>query len=239
MTRKATVVKGSPLRAIGPERQRPTKARVTKKKTWAQSIEDVLARLKWALSSKSRRHAFQERLARASVRAGSDRAIRSDGLLNLFSVIVVVLTHSEIGQWLVADRRKGYSRPAVKELDRRAFGDLVENERSEKRTWRALRWMTAAGFLRTDQLAVTDPATGQTRADIAVRHLRPMFFDLLGLGHLVSKFARERDREAGRRREERLAPIRSQDLEESFLEIAGGGPFQIWNDSPSSAPSPS
>lgn len=239
MTRKATVRKGSTLRAIGPERQRLAKARVTGKKTWIKCIEDVSLRIKSALSTKSRRHAFQQHLAKSGVRAGSSRFIRSDGLLNLLSIILVLVTHSEIGQWLIADKRKGYSRPKVSELDRRAFGDLVESERSEKRTWRALRWLTAAGFLHTDELAITDPLTGQTRAEVAVRHLRPLFFDLLGLSHLVSAYARDRDRDAGRRREERLAPLRTDQLEEGWLEVAGAGPFQIYNDAPGSAPWPS
>jgi hypothetical protein len=239
MTRKATVRKGSALRAIGPERQRPSKAQATGKKTWIKTIEDVLVRIKWALSTKSRRHAFQQHLAKAGVRAVSSRVIRSDGLLNLLSVIVVLLTHSEIGQWLLADKRKGYSRPPVRELDRRAFGDLVPMERSDKRTWRALRWLTAAGFLRTNELAITDPVTGKTRAEVAVRHLRPLFFDLLGLSHLVSAFARDRDRDAGRRREERLAPLRSDELEDAALEVAGAGPFPIYGDAPSAWPWPS
>lgn len=206
--RGSTVVKASPLRAIGPARQRPAKAAQTGRKGWIQTIEDVWLRVESAI--KNRRHHFHRELAGArSSTAGHEiqRAIRTDGLTNLHSVVCVLVSHAEVGQWLIADRRKNHQRPSVEKLDERAFGPLVEKERSPKRTWRALRLLRAAGYLRVDRL-VQEGQDGQLREQIAVRHLTRKFFDFLGLGHLVSAAARDADREPGRRRETLLSPLR-------------------------------
>lgn len=190
--RNATVVKGSPLRGIGPERQRDAKAAKSGIRHWRREIEQAKGRADDQLLSK-RGDLYQALRHARPVKGANIKHVRKEGLKNLRSVLGVLVGHSEFETGFIGDGRHQHRRWSVADLDYRAFGDLVDCERSEKRTWRWLAVLEAAGCLVTHRIAHT--ADGETyRADVAIRCLTRRFYVLIGLGGAVKAAAIHADR---------------------------------------------
>lgn len=190
--RGATVVKGSPLRGIGPERQRDAKAAKSGLRHWRREIEQAKSRADDQLLGK-RGDLYQALRHARPVKRANIKHVRKEGLKNLRSVLGVLVGHSEFETGFIGDGRHQHRRWSVADLDYRAFGDLVDCERSDKRTWRWLAVLEAAGCLVTHRIAHTED--GETyRADVAIRCLTRRFYSLIGLGGAVKAAAIHADR---------------------------------------------
>lgn len=190
--RGATVVKGSALRGIGPERQRDAKAARSGLRHWRREIEQSKGRADAQLLDK-RGDLYLALQGARRVRSANIKHVRKEGLKNLRSVLSVLIGHSEFDTGFIGDGRHQHRRWSVAELDFRAFGDLVDRERSAKRTWRWLSVLQAAGCLVTHRVAHKTDG-GAYRADIAIRCLTRRFYSLIGLGGAVKAAAIHADR---------------------------------------------
>lgn len=107
------------------------------------------------------------------------RRIRSDGLINLESVLLSVLTSTDLASGVVADPAQADG-TCMRQLDIRAYGSPVDGERSLRRTERHARTLTHLGLLETIEQRHKLPK--RYRSTPAVRSFDlARFFRLLGL----------------------------------------------------------
>jgi hypothetical protein len=114
--------------------------------------------------------------------------MRSDGLINLESFLISVLTSTDLESGVVADPSKE-SGTCMRQLDARAYGNKVEGERSLRRSERHARTLTHVGLLETIEQRHRLPK--RYRSTPAVRGLDlDRIFRLLGLS-AVYRLARK------------------------------------------------
>lgn len=116
------------------------------------------------------------------------RRIRSDGLINLESLLLSVLTSTDLRSGVVADPAQADG-TCMRQLDVRAYGAPVESERSLRRSERHARTLAHLGLLETIEQRHKLPE--RYRSTPAVRSFDlERFFRLLGL-HAVYSLARK------------------------------------------------
>lgn len=107
------------------------------------------------------------------------RRIRSDGLINLESILLSVLTSTDLASGVVADPAQADG-TCMRQLDARAYGEQVAGERSMRRAERHARTLTHLGLLETIEQRHKLPK--RYRSTPAVRSFDlDRLFGLLGL----------------------------------------------------------
>lgn len=166
--RRRTMRAGSPLRAISS----PLTASPAKIST-LPTHRQILAVQAGALRDSLRK--MQAGLGADSPQAPRRRR-RSERVLNVTTLIEVLLRMTCIKTGRIGRPKAfgvqpgepaGWRNPTVAELGRWAFGELVQFERAEDRTWRALRQLIEAGFLKVDKTPpVVEKGGFQGRASV-------------------------------------------------------------------------
>ncbi len=149
---------------------------------WPQLIEQGIYKLQQQCG---RRCGGLYDLLNSSSVAGRSRSrrMRSDGLINLEAFLIAVLTSTDLASGVVADpaQKDGTS---MRQLDVRAYGKPVEDERSQRRSERHAHTLTELGLLETIEQRHKLPE--RYRSSPAVRSLDlDRLFALLGLAALL------------------------------------------------------
>ena len=135
------------------------------------------------------------------------RRLRSDGRQNLITLLTCLLTNADLKSGLVAkpvaDSTK-WERHGWSAIDFRAYGELVANERSIRRTERHAREAIDAGWLQTQPWKTTN-ANGDWRSLPGLKTVTDKLWKLLGLYAQLKTARRQRDRERNKDRLKRLA----------------------------------
>lgn len=188
----ATVKAGSKLRALPWARPRHRK--------YIEPIEAAIVRLEAAVEGTGPmfdllcaapalgKHGPQER----------SRRMRSDGRRNLVSLAQALVASADLKTGYLASPvgEQRWDRHGWGRLDHRAYGELVERERSFRRTQRHARSLAALGFVTIVELKVS-AGPGQWRSVVAIKRLTPKFYAVLGLSSAVKRARKERDRAKG------------------------------------------
>lgn len=149
---------------------------------WPQLIEQGIHKLRQQCE---RRCGGLYDLFNGSTIAGRARSrrIRSDGLLNLESFAIALLTSTDLASGVVADPAQADG-TSMQQLDVRAYGKPVEGERSQRRAERHAHTLTELGLLETIEQRHKLPE--RYRSTPAVRSLDlDRLFGLLGLTALL------------------------------------------------------
>ncbi len=134
------------------------------------------------------------------------RRLRSDGVANLVALLCASMATADLKGGLIATPVAdggGWDRKTWAELDFRAFGPEVPDERSLRRTERHARSALAAGWLRIVPWKMV-AEDGQWRSLPGLKFVTDKLWRLLGLYDQVKAARRERDRQKGR---DRLAQV--------------------------------
>lgn len=194
----ATVVAGSPLRAVAWRRPRSLRR--------PEPINMGLARLEAALA---RRGPIWDALESTPLPSGQRRSrkLRRDGARNLISLLQAILASTDLVSGMVASPagEGRWDRHDWGRLDHRAYGPLVERERSFRRTERHARELAALGFVSVVQLK-THGASGW-KSEVAFKRLTPAAIALLGLESAQRRARRERDARKNQAQREVLARV--------------------------------
>jgi hypothetical protein len=126
------------------------------------------------------------------------RRMRSDGRRNLVSLAQALVAAADlVTGYLASPVGERWDRHAWGRLDHRAYGNLVECERSFRRTQRHARTLAALGFITVTEIRVST-GQGTWRSVIAIKRLTEKFFAVLGLAAAVKRARQERDRAKGK-----------------------------------------
>lgn len=188
-TRRTRGRKRDPLRSISCARQldlqsRRSAKRGWKKPTWGRIIDETAARV--VAFCEARTGVFYDHL-RTHRNAVSGRHIRSDGLVNLISLLVCMVTHATAAGAL-CDMRNGGRWWTFEELSERAFGKFVGGSLGISRIRYWCDVLKAAGFIEVRQQVMRNPERpDEVQPAAAVKLLTSSFFACLGLYELAQR----------------------------------------------------
>lgn len=197
----STVVKGSALRSVAWRRPKGVR--------WVQALEAAFKRID-AAAARGAGALFdalcnETPLFHAGDQASIARArkMRSDGARNFMSLVQTLLASADLSSGFVGRPvAGGWERPSWSLLDKFAFGEQVERERSFRRTQRWARILAAAGLVTVREIKI--PRREGVRSAVAIKSLTAKLYAVLGLTGAQAQARRERDR---RKKEAQRAQI--------------------------------
>ena len=180
-------------------------------------IEQAIARLQGAIEQPN--SAIHRALAAVVPVFRADgqtrrRRLRRDGAQNLVTLLSALLANADLQRGLVAapvaDGGR-WQRRTWADMDWRAFGPVVPEERSARRTERHARTAIDAGWIRVMPWKTTN-ADGEWRSLPGLKFVTDKLWRLLGLFEQVRAARKHRDRQRG------------QDRVRQLIQPAGGPP---------------
>lgn len=142
---------------------------------------------------------------------GRRRRLRRDGARNLMALLSACLASADLTKGLIAtpivDPATGkrlWGRRTWPDIDGLAYGPLVVDERSGRRTERHARTAVAAGLIRSIPWR-TREASGEWSSEPGIKLVTDELWRLLGLLDQVRALRRQRKRQAGQQRMAELA----------------------------------
>ncbi|MBS0212567.1 MAG: hypothetical protein JSR26_05215 [Proteobacteria bacterium] len=130
------------------------------------------------------------------------RGLRSDGLTNLITLMTTLVAYSDLRSGLVAapvDDRARWERKTWGQVDWRAYGELVPDERSQRRTERWARVLVDLGYIRTVEWK-KPTKDGDWRSLPGLKFVTMKFWKLIGMAGAIAAIRRQHDRQRGQER---------------------------------------